>query len=484
MSETNIVGEKRQRKLRSQRWLGGLGRCLISWLITPAVFAVALYATEYYHCSRFTPTGDALFDRYARVVIRRQAPRLWYQRPRDFLTTQAHVPDAELARWEGEFGGDPRYWHLRYWNTDGDESKAIRLEQVPAWRISEFNDGSPQDLLIAGYQRGAKDWILVTLIARTAQRTMYDALDARQSEFGESGTEEFKARFGAAQRKLEGEVQALLDEAIALAPDQAWPYYERALYWMDLGEYELAEADFAAGNQAPEVVYPCLFPESAVRERLNETNYRENGAVNGAILHNLEQSNVWPWLILKSHAQELMIASELQGATSLNTEFHRFICRAAAAKQTPDQLPQLLLAVAGLLDEYYVTTHAELSTDERRVLLLEVTSIKQATLLTNLQAAEAELTCCCVLTIMPEVRQNPLLATAQDDLVDPYNPQFVKRQRFNPRCYFKREYYEDHARVVMIWNQLNEQQLEPIAWRLSQLDFANINDYNEKYGHP
>ncbi len=468
-----------------RRWLARLGRCLLCWLAILLLIATVSYCIEFYRCARYTPTGDTLFDRYARAVIRRQAPRLWFQRPRDYLTPQAHVPDSALARWEGEFGADPRYWELRCWNANYDESAAFRLKQVPAWRESGHPDGRARDFLIAGWQQGARDWVLMTLVAREAQGSMYDALELHKAEYGAPGSPEFTKKFGAARSELETEVQALYAEAITLAPDEAWPYYERALYWLALGEYELAEADFATGNSAKSVTYPCLFPESTVRASLDETNYRVNAAVNGAILiAGYLQAKGLYWIKVKDHAKELIVAEELGGPAALTTEFHRFLCRSASSDQSETVATAAVFSSMKMLYGYYLTAHPDLTRDERQILVDTLKEMQDTQLLFSVETFQVADSGGCVISYLPAVANDPRILPSELDFIQPINPNYGSYQRFNWRCSFRRSGNEDTAWGEMMKQLLCRERLYPIATRLEQLDFADIENYSERFGQP
>ncbi len=79
-------------------------------LLILVALVLGSYLVEVYRCSRFTPTGDALFDKYARAVIKRQAWRLFSNR---YLDSELLSLDAgTLRKWENEFGDDSRYWLL------------------------------------------------------------------------------------------------------------------------------------------------------------------------------------------------------------------------------------------------------------------------------------------------------------------------------------------------------------------------------------
>jgi hypothetical protein len=85
----------------------GCGLSLLAVLLA----VLASYGCEFYRCARYTPTGDALYDRYARAVIRNEAWKLFHAAG----THPATLSDRLLARWEDDCGADPRYWQLRYW---------------------------------------------------------------------------------------------------------------------------------------------------------------------------------------------------------------------------------------------------------------------------------------------------------------------------------------------------------------------------------
>ena len=59
--------------------------------------------------------------------------------------------------------------------------------------------------------------------------------------------------------KIKGEGEEF-DRETQDFPDSAWPYYLKALYYEQLGEYDLAQAQIVAGNAEPDSTLPPLFP--------------------------------------------------------------------------------------------------------------------------------------------------------------------------------------------------------------------------------
>jgi len=211
-------------------------------LLIIAVLALVWYLSEVYRCARFSPTGDALYDRYARTVIQRQAWRLFSSRKQ----VPVYLPEDVLAKWEPEFGSDPRYWQLKYWcacyNTGARRQQALINKNIERQLVSELSA-----ILEQGIEHGAAD-----------ARSYLQLYILHTSSEPEGHTDEELAKY-----------QGWLDSAIAADPDYAWPYYFNAMHNMGAvvkcdENPELAREQLALGNAAPEFSQPLCFPASFV----------------------------------------------------------------------------------------------------------------------------------------------------------------------------------------------------------------------------
>jgi hypothetical protein len=344
-----------------RRVLRGCGLVLLIALLVVLV----LYACEFYRCTRFTATGDALYDCYARAVIRRQAWKL-------FHATGDHpatLPDKLLAGWESDFGNDPRYWQLRYWCARHRIDNYTVLAKRHPWEVvpgPEQRDAG--QYLIQAYERDVADadtlWFLFEE-QRVALRESWFELEA---EIKTLPAGERRKKLQVQSQMEEQQEFNLLDAMVDVGPDEAWPHYWRAKYWFDYGELEKAQADLRAGNQAADNHIPRLFPVSAVYTQPKKVAYG-NECVAGAVLDVYAYSAVINWVKWQEIGKEVEMALALGGDLGLAAEFHRFACRLGQADSAAAMeliYSEMLIAMQ---PEYLLTELADgLSADERRAL--------------------------------------------------------------------------------------------------------------------
>jgi hypothetical protein len=178
----------------------------------------------------YIPTGDALTDAYSAVVL----ARLNSAECRAHLELAAAAPDAELLKLEPQFGGDPRYWELRYWCALGRKS------------AHPTTTADPVSFLREARRRGAAS--AVTLLLLHAEQ---------------AGAPVLRKQKWIPPADLPAEV-ALLKEAAAKAPASAWPHYALAAMLYREGKPAGGLNELKIGNAKSECVAPFGFPIDAL----------------------------------------------------------------------------------------------------------------------------------------------------------------------------------------------------------------------------
>jgi hypothetical protein len=274
------------------------------------------------------PTGDALLDRYAQAVDEHimSLTDKGYEQP-----GAAIIPDTALAAWEPQFGQDPRYWELRYFCANVFPGQPL----APGF-------SKPVDLLRESQKRGIASSNTLLLLYNQLRQEDNAALDAYTGNDGPALMHEQE------QRELE-----LLNAAVAAGPDQAWTYYTRAQYWMELGSQDLVQQDLTAGNLAAQNVFPRPWPLPLLASAPGEKTPPGGAAVCGALWMAAISYPLPNYIRIKDHLREAFVCENLGGGGELEA-WHQFACRFGAA--APDILIQSL--VGQVLDSM-ISSYAE-----------------------------------------------------------------------------------------------------------------------------
>lgn len=288
------------------------------------------------------PTGDALFDRYALAVD---------QRLNTFPASEAKdvaylaaLSDAELAQWESDFGQDPRYWELRYLCAkcgnpqsplaadfanpsdflDEAQKRGVATANTLLFRYKELREANDAELepfappvkkekvIVEGHDLGSREvpnW------------------DALNNALPLSQDPQAQAAIAIMQRQ-EQEQLALLNAAVKAGPDQAWPYYMRALYWFELGEQDQGLDDLEAGNAAPVNVFPAPWPRGYISACPAQPAPVGSAAVSGALLMTFVSYEI-PLTDqdLKDAMSSSLACMNLNGNPRPLEAWHQFACR-------------------------------------------------------------------------------------------------------------------------------------------------------------
>lgn len=273
------------------------------------------------------PTGDALFDRCAQAVDERimSLPANSVEQPTAVVPT-----DTDLAAWEPKFGRDPRYWELRFF------CARINFSQPLAPGFSK-----PVDLLREAQKRGIASCNTLLLLYDQLRQEDYAALDAYTG-----------ADAPALMREQEQQELELLNAAVAAGPDQAWAYYTRAQYWMELGAQDLVLEDLAAGNAAVHNDFPRPWPLPLLASAPGEKSPPGGAAVCGALWLAAISYPLPNYIRIKDHLREAFVCENMGGYGGYLESWHQFACRFGAS--APDILIQSLVGqvLDGMISSY------------------------------------------------------------------------------------------------------------------------------------
>jgi hypothetical protein len=332
---------------------------------------------------KFTPTGDALFDRYARACLEQDWTGYQFD---DFDAFPATIEPAVIAEWEEEFGEDPRYWQLCYFNLkhryygDPESEELLKEYEGAEWDIEleagEFTEylmdideyytylgrklRDPAQALRSADELGVANAETLLLLHRELlrewkeQSARYDLYDAEGEEQPVPELSQIELNRQYEQREL-----ALLKRAVDLGPDQAWPHYMLADYYLEYGEPELAQPELASGNSAGDNRLPACFPLSFVLDCIDDGLLPGNAMLTGAILEAGSSDEVcypaWRtgsfWV---DRIAEQRVRINLGGGPDLTQDMFIATCRRAlAVRSTPHVGTRLAGGISSL------ASHAE-----------------------------------------------------------------------------------------------------------------------------
>ena len=345
---------------------GCITGCLVVFLII-VVAPALLYYLEYRRCTDYTAARDPLFDTYAREVIARQAPRLFCALPDD--PNPVKLPEEVLAGWEAEFGGDPRYWQLRYNCT----------AEVPPEIVADYEARglSPRlYYLEQARERGIADLpVLWTLWAVQCELWADEILEAPDGLGGEVPADE---KLDVEKLLIKGhgaEIRDWLDEMVAAAPDWSWPYYRRARFYWHTGERELALADLRTGNAAPVNRYPATFPFDLALNAARDDSKIANRTILGGLLDleiREQTGNARAWMNFAREVAQL----DIQRNREWFAAYHRFACRFGGMTGVNRFQQVVGISLAQIPVDELLTNQAERLTPEERQALLGTFRLK------------------------------------------------------------------------------------------------------------
>jgi hypothetical protein len=289
-------------------------------------------------------TGDALWDEYSQDLLEALGVMLLVK-PEDrkdmldFIQdgTEAsgdlpylqakpelppRVPDSVLAALEQQFGQDPRYWQLRYWN---------------AWQYndhSEQGDADPLRFLREGAKRGAED-------AATAWLLLEDDLQHPPAEDakllgGPASDHPTQAEALANAQALEREHRRqmlLLDDFVAKYPAESLGWYVRAQQKEDYGDTQGCLGDLRSGNAAANNRVPLPFPLSFVSERTAAGQPVGSEVVAGVVTEAAGNRSTIRGALDAGHLDhDLQVAFDIGGTLDMTQPVFEYGCRLATMR--------------------------------------------------------------------------------------------------------------------------------------------------------
>lgn len=206
-----------------RRWIIGFAILALLWL-------AGLVFLKLQSQGGYRPTGDELFDRYARLVLSQQHKfrnEPWLHRTLAGLGIKLPISAAQpealdfavLREWEAEFGDDPRYWELR-----AACSMDIGADTIPQMREKMLTGVASSGMLM---QVG-----IGPMLNDEPHRAMQ-----------------------------------LVEQVIAAEPDNSYAYYVKGDLLLEQGDQTGALAAYTAGNEAKDNRMPLAFPMSIIAEQ-------------------------------------------------------------------------------------------------------------------------------------------------------------------------------------------------------------------------
>jgi hypothetical protein len=209
------------------------------------------------------PTGNGLLDAYLAEVEQRVYAMQLGAEGLEEQVRSGGIPSAEfLAACKTDYGSEPDYWELKY---VGARAAPDSSEQALGVFAEAEQAGCADGELLC-------NWFLALRAVNLgeAYKSQGENWDASAYTFF---TDE-----------MFDEEVALLDRAIALDPDNAWPYYQRGLINLLRGNAEDGLHDLEVGNAAPEYTPPLLFPQREIRDSFTADHPAGSVIADGAFL--------------------------------------------------------------------------------------------------------------------------------------------------------------------------------------------------------
>lgn len=292
----------------------GMRTCIASTIFTLLLVAPATSQEPATDPLAYTPTCDALWDTYAQALLE-QLPGITFSTN---STTAWVLPSELLDSWEADFGGDPRYWQLRFWNA---------IQQF-GYVGDETN--SPIDYLLLSREIDAGDVMTEMLIYKHRQDTPRMSLDwcdiispEEKPGFEMSGNPpDRETRIWLREQEF-----LLRDKLTAACPDESWAWYTSAMNRFDYGDWKAGLEEMRRGNEAINNRRPLPFPASFVLSRLANGQQCGSEVAAGIVAEGFMS---WPMpdlVLLKDHAKNQEVRISMGAPLSELAPWHFFTCR-------------------------------------------------------------------------------------------------------------------------------------------------------------
>jgi len=236
---------------------------LLWWavVLVPATLWLALALAYWGFRPKPLDSGDPLLDKYLDAVIRQSAEV--NPAKRDMYGFAAAWSDcfdidaADLGQWPAEFRDDPRFWLLA----------SHQATELSAGIVAVYNSeqkGVNAYYLDEAHKRGVVcPALLLRLLAtdvRSWERLGYGQIDFDYRQRQNDPASFYQTLWQVVSEQHGREYQDLLQELLALAPEEALPYYFSAIVSAKQGQYEQALSSISAGNRAKNCSLLLGFP--------------------------------------------------------------------------------------------------------------------------------------------------------------------------------------------------------------------------------
>jgi hypothetical protein len=318
-----------------------LRRKWVKLLLGLAAFYVIVFITRWASAYvPYEPTGDALYDAYARFLLHQMAAASWNATPPGvlefdymmswqqasvpvWLDDLIHIPPVtaeprrlkceEVLGWKEQFGTDPRYWQLRV---------ALELDKPYDLELEEAAPIVPGKLV----------------------------LDCRAGQGDEGSFASLPLdRIYSNDEDLALE---LTDKAIEQFGDNSYWHYKKGFAEMGLGEADDALREFELGNAAPRNVWPQPFPISTLYDhRYAKSQVLGNRVIRGVIAQQ-DEANLPNYIKVKERYKEACIMLAMGYDPRLGDEMIKAAGRMGQMQRIPPPSQAVAAVMARVLAGY------------------------------------------------------------------------------------------------------------------------------------
>jgi hypothetical protein len=354
----------------------------------------------------YTQTGDALWDAYAQALL------AWLRDPanREIPAVDAdadhmfvQLPAGLLLAWEPQFGSDPRYWQLLYWNSIGAAGSDSTSAAAGITYLYEVR------------RRGIEDAATAWLLAEAEIATLRKAWTAYEE--GAMSAEQLAEWPKLARPQLFNwhldQLSAIYADLTARFPDESYFWYERAFDKFDLGEWESGLEDLETGTLAMHNRLPLSFPASFLTARMMRGEDCGNTVAVGMALERFLIADLPNYISIKEDIKNQTVRFSLGADPAERIAWHDFAYRFGTMEGAPSVQWIVSAVLQGMLTSHFLIDQPDaLSRDERREVWVANQRARQVMPLVKYELAEENLN---TLVLQPEMLQNLSLNVAANE---------------------------------------------------------------------
>lgn len=281
----------------------------------------------------FTPTGDALWDRYAQALLERVGTE------GNGSFDRWALPEELVVSWETQFGSDPRYWQLYAWNSEAiarnvpKETGSDGISVQPGLGRDRFRAG-----LEEGQQKGVTDAVTEMLLYNYNRRDLdgiqgnFETMSAEERQL--AGVPEFENNIERI-RWFEEQEFALVEALVDAWPDESWVWFTSARKQFEYGNWDEGLEDLRRGSSAANNRLPMPFPASFVIGQISQGKDCGSKVAAGSIY---PQMVAWPlmnYIKVKDNIKNQQVRLSMGAPLSEMEAWHLFTCKFGAMENAP-----------------------------------------------------------------------------------------------------------------------------------------------------